>query len=262
MSVAWSAEHRRRRSLRVHGDLQRRAVRHVPGELGRPEQAAVVARRDRDGVGLLAGDVRRLRARDGPVLAELGEELRDLVERRRRVRGRAGARLLLRQVGDVGGVRRRVVHGHLRVVPDDLRVTGIRLELQAPAVRVRPEPAGRARHQRRPRLPGQRARGEELVREGDPRRHACGLGGAERVVDRLGERLGRRRRAAAAACGHGHGAGDEHGDDRHGERDQTSCRERAEDLHGSPFSSSSEEGSPRESDAFLTSSIVTREPSA
>ena len=217
------------------------AVRHVPGELGGAEQPAVVARRDRHGVGLLARDIRRLGTRDGPVLAELGEERGDLVERRRRVSGGAGAPLLLRQVGRVRRVRACVVDRHLRVGPDDLGITGIRLELQAAAVRVRPETAGRAGHQRRAGLPGQRARGEQLVREGDPRRHACRLRRAERVVNRLGERLRRRRRAAAAAGGDGDDAGDEHDDDRGEQSDQAGRWQCAEDPHGNPFSSSSPE---------------------
>ena len=158
-----------------------------------------MTRRDRHRVRLLARDVRRLGAGDGPVLAEPGEERRDLVERRRGVRRGARARCFAGRSAVYAVFERGVVHRDLRVVPDDLGVAGVRLELQTAAVRVRPEAPGGAGHQRRTGLARQRARGEQLVREGDPCGHACRLCGAECVVDRLGERLRRRRRAAAAA---------------------------------------------------------------
>ena len=96
---------------------------------------------------------------------------------------------VLRQIERVRRVRRRVEEGRLRVVPRQLHITGVGLQLETPAVRVPPEPPGRAGHQRRADLADERPGGEELVREGDPRRHTIRLRGGERVVRCLCERL-------------------------------------------------------------------------
>src|SRR5215470_6391331 len=81
--------------------------------------------------------------------AGLRKEARDLAH------GRQGAGVasagLLRQRGAIDRVRRRVEDRDRALVPDDLDVAGIRLELQPAApVRGRPEAAGGAGHQRRP----------------------------------------------------------------------------------------------------------------
>src|SRR5262249_35287020 len=165
------------------------------------------------------------------------------------------------RVGDIRGVRGGVVDGVFLVVPDDLRVPRTRLELEPPAVLVRPEAAGRARDQRRAGLADDRARGEEGVREPDARGDPVRLFAGERVVDRLRERL--RSGRLPAPCGRSGGEGAARGDedDHGGEDDQARCRQGAEELHGRPFSSSCRAGCPTDSEAFLMSSIVKRAPS-
>ena len=118
-------------------------------------------------------------------------------------------------------------------------------------------------HQCRAGLARERTGGEELVREGDPRRDSAGFaavsaswiawasgfgGGVGPLPPRAATATTAATSTAATATS------------RAIRRDG---REGAEDLHGGPFSSSSPAGSPTDSEAFLTagSSIVKREPS-
>ena len=133
-----------------------------------------------------------------------------------------------------------------------------------PPVVVHPETPGRAGHQRRAGGADERAGGEELVREGDPRRDARRCLRCERVVDGLRQRLRRRRRAAAAARGDGDGRAADSDDER---------RPRARSGGASRACGASSRRSflevlartlPTFSEGFLTagSSIVKRAPSA
>ena len=113
------------------------------------------------------------------------------------IRRRSGKRELVRRP------RRRVVDRHLRRVPHDLRVTCIRLELDAtPSVIRQPESSGAPADERGGDVPEQRARRKQVVREGDPRIDALRRTRTERVVQRLRYRLARGR--GTGAVGHRH----------------------------------------------------------
>ena len=75
---------------------------------------------------------------------------------------RAGL-LVDRHHGAVHGVAGRVVDRDLAVGDGDLRVAGVGLQLEPQAVAREPQPAVRAGQQRR--AGGQRAAGDEVVRE-------------------------------------------------------------------------------------------------
>ncbi len=191
-------------ALRVDCEPERRAVQSVPRQLDRSEQATVVLGRDGGAVGRLSTDVGRGRRRDRPVQAEVGQERVDLGQRGRRA---VVARLLAcgrGQRGAVDRVRRRVVDRDRRVVPDDLDVARVRLQLDPAAAVVRhPETARRSGLERGRDLPEQSARREEVVRELDAGGQPVRRLRRERILDRLVEWLrprasGRRRRAATA----------------------------------------------------------------
>ena len=146
-----------------------------------------------------------------------------------------GRRVAVERVG--GGVvqRQRVP------VVEDLGVALLGLQLQAHvAVLGDPQPAGGAGDQRaggqsRPSVPAGREAGafEQVVGERDARADALDLfpaGPAERVVDRLRERLGRRRRARRRARGERRG-GDADDDHQPAQQQQAREGETSEDVH-------------------------------
>ena len=213
-------EDRLRASLGVDPDTQRRAVARVPGELGVAEEAAVVLGRDVHAVRRATGDIGGARGRDVGVCAQLREQAVDVGHRRRRTG--AGVWRMCRQVEFVDGIRRGIVDGQRGVVPHHLRVAGVRLQLEPSTPVVgQPQPPRGAGHQRREIGADERARGEEVVREADPCGDARDIRGRERIMEGLGQRLGRRRAPAAAArrdCQRGSAGCD--GNDDGGEGDQ------------------------------------------
>ena len=115
-----------------------------------------------------------------------------------------------------------------------------------------------------PALPSSAPDGKQLVRECDARGDAIDGGGGERVVERFGERLRRRRRTAASARGNGDDGGrDREGDDEGEKSEQTGGGERAQVSHVDPSSESSSSGVAPELEISLRagSSIVKQAPS-
>ena len=183
-------EHGLRPAARVDRRTERHAARRIPCKPHRAEQAARLLRRELHRVRGPSADVRRLRRRDVRVLRRAGRGRR----RSRRPTAERAVRLTLpgRKLDPVDRVRRRVVDRRLASLPDDLHVTRVRLQLEAPAAVVaHPEPPGGARHQRGADLAQERSGREQPVREADPGRDARGLGGGEPFVDRARKRLAR-----------------------------------------------------------------------
>ena len=114
-------------------DPERHALHGVPGELDRPEQAAVVLRRDRNAVGGLPADVRRRRIGHRPVCAELGEELVDVRECGHGAAAGGLGRGVGRKIGAIDRVRRGVVDRDRLLIPEDLDVARVGLELDPAA---------------------------------------------------------------------------------------------------------------------------------
>ena len=220
-------------------------------------------RRDRHAVGGLTGDVRRRCIRDSPVHSELGQEVVDLRERRR-CPGAGRRCVVSRQVGAVDRVRRGVVDRDRLLIPEDLDVSGIRLELDpAAAVAGDPQATRGASHQCGSGLADERPGREEVVRERDARSDAVGRVRRERVLDRLVERLRSGGRAAAARGDRDCRTSDGHGDHGDDEGDQAAGGESAQVAHGNPFGCSTVVvAGDSETSLRPGSSIVKRAPSA
>ena len=182
-----------------------------------------------------SADVRRLGRRDVRVLRQLGQEGADPGDGRRSVSRRLP--LSGRKVDPIDRVRRRVVDRRLALLPDDLHVTRVRLQLEPPAAVVaHPEPPGCAGHQRGTGLAHERSVREQPVRETDAGRDARGLGGGEPLVNRGRKRLARGDRAGSTRCHRNRRPADREQRHHRCKSDETSSGERAEVLHQLPFS--------------------------
>ena len=179
-----------------------------------------------------AGD----RAGEAGVLRRLVDLLRDLGHGGDAVMGGALAGVLPSLAAAltwerpaIDGVGRRIVDPPPSVAGHDLGVAAGGLELEAQVALGRPQAARGALEQRVAALDARVV--DQLVGERDARSDALHRGRGQSVVDRLGQRLGRRLGGARAdRDGDGRAAGgDEHGGDA--QREQTRGGKAAKEVH-------------------------------
>ena len=177
--------------------------------------------RDPDLVGGLTGHVARGRADQVPVLRKLVHVVLDLRHGRDHVVLRGGrCPAVLRQRPLVNGVRHRVVDRERAVVDHDLGVAVLALELEPELTVVRnPQPAAGPVQNRVGPLKVRCV--YQVVGELDPGGDPIDRGGAGRLVERGGERLGRRLRTAVRSGDGDRRAADDRDDQAGDDRQQT-----------------------------------------